>query len=227
MVTPSNVAESLIGAGGTALATRGGVQEEEDVEVVARLLSVRGDPRPAATRLLLGVGGMRALARAPPGEIARHLEGLRAHARAVTAERIASAIELGRRAVQAEREIPRRIATPADVHAWADARLVTLTHEELWVLALDGRSQLRAQRLIARGGLHGLSVQAADPVRAALRAEASAFVLVHNHPSGDPLPSAEDRVFTRLVNQAASAVGVPLVDHVVVARGGYTSITPA
>src|SRR5262245_29666006 len=117
MVTPCKRADFLIAHRGTRVARSRRVLEEheEDVSVVARLLSVRGDPRPAATRLLLGIGGMRALARAPPSEIARHLEGLAAQARATTAERIASAMELGRRAVHAERELPPKMQTPADV----------------------------------------------------------------------------------------------------------------
>jgi DNA repair protein RadC len=201
-------------------------EEEEDVALVAPFLRTRSDPRAAAARLLLGIGGMEALARAPPAEIARHLEELPARARRSSAQAIASAIALGRRACIAERREPRRVQAPADVAAWAAPRLATLTHEELWVLALDGRSHLRAARLVTRGGLHGMSAHAADPLRAALRADASAFVLVHNHPSGDPTPSAEDRVFTRAVAKAAVAVGVPLVDHVVIARGGFASIPP-
>jgi DNA repair protein RadC len=69
-----------------------------------------------------------------------------------------------------------------------------------------------------------MGVRAADPLRLALRAAASGFVLVHNHPSGDPTPSAEDVTFTRRVADAASVVGVPLLDHVVVAREGFASV---
>lgn len=69
-----------------------------------------------------------------------------------------------------------------------------------------------------------MGVRPADPLRLALRAAASGFVLVHNHPSGDPAPSAEDVAFTRRVASAAVVVGTPLLDHVVVARDGFSSV---
>jgi DNA repair protein RadC len=69
-----------------------------------------------------------------------------------------------------------------------------------------------------------MGAKAADPLRLALRTGASGFVLVHNHPSGDPVPSKEDVAFTRRVAEAAVVVGIPLLDHVVVARGGFASV---
>lgn len=69
-----------------------------------------------------------------------------------------------------------------------------------------------------------MGVRPADPLRYALRAAASGFVLVHNHPSGDPTPSVEDVSFTRRVAAAAAVVGVPLLDHVVVTREGFSSV---
>ena len=115
----------------------------------------------------------------------------------------------------------------AAVEAWARPRLATLDHEELWLLALDGHHGLRAARLVASGGIHGLHVAARDGLRIALREGASAFVLVHNHPSGDPAPSPEDVAFTRAVERAAAVVGTPLLDHVVIARSRATSMLEA
>ena len=84
-----------------------------------------------------------------------------------------------------------------------------------------------AARLVASGGIHGLHVAARDALRIALREGASAFVLVHNHPSGDPAPSPEDIAFTRAVERAAGVVGTPLLDHVVIARRRATSMLEA
>jgi len=92
------------------------------------------------------------------------------------------------------------------------------------VLAIDGRNHMRGARRAAAGGLHGLHVKARDPLRIALREGASAFVLVHNHPSGDPTPSGDDIEFTRAILAGAEAIGTPLIDHVVVARDGYVSM---
>jgi DNA repair protein RadC len=133
--------------------------------------------------------------------------------------RVAAAIELGRRAAFAASQEPNvRMPDRRAVEEWARPRLATLDHEELWLLALDGHHGLRAARSVASGGIHGLHVAARDPLRIALREGASAFVLVHNHPSGDPCPSPEDVTFTRSLADAASLVGTPLLDHVVVAR---------
>jgi len=78
---------------------------------------------------------------------------------------------------------------------------------------------------VAQGGLHGCSVTARDILRGALVQAASALVLVHNHPSGDPRPSPEDVAMTRTVVEAAEVVGTPLVDHVIVsASGNYASM---
>jgi DNA repair protein RadC len=83
---------------------------------------------------------------------------------------------------------------------------------------------MKAARRVASGGIHGLHVAARDPLRIALREAATGFVLVHNHPSGDPAPSEEDIAFTRSVAGAAAIVGVPLFDHVIVARRRSVSI---
>ncbi len=182
-------------------------------------------PLEVATTLLSALGGLGGLARASAAEIEAELAALprpRVPPRAA-AQRIVAAIQLGRRAAK-DVAPPATIASSADVAAWASARLTALDHEELWLLALDGRSRLRAVRCVATGGLHGLGVRAADPLRLALRASASGFVLVHNHPSGDPTPSGEDVTFTRRVAAAAAVVGMPLLDHVVVAREGFASV---
>jgi DNA repair protein RadC len=133
--------------------------------------------------------------------------------------RLAAAVELGRRAILAgSRDAIARVPDRKAVEAWARVRLATLDHEELWMLALDGQHGLRAARRVASGGIHGLHVAARDPLRMAVREAASAFILVHNHPSGDPAPSEEDVSFTRAVADAGAIVGIPLLDHAIVAR---------
>lgn len=188
-----------------------------------------GDPSPAASetgaQLLCELGGVAGLARASTEDIEEQLSTARHNhvPPRTVARRVVAAFELGRRAAT-ESVPPSCIASSADVAAWASLRLGSLDYEELWLLALDGRSRLRGTRCVARGGLHGMGVRTADPLRIALRAAASGFVLVHNHPSGDPTPSAEDISFTRRVAEAAAIIGMPLLDHVVVARDGFASV---
>ena len=197
-----------------------GVEALGDTELLALLLSDgrRGPGSSALSAALLDEhGGVAGLARAGLGALSAW--GALGEAKA---SRVAAAVELGRRALA--EDAPRRVHDAADVWRWARGRLAALEHEELWVLALDGANRLRAARRVAMGGLHGMHVGTRDPLRCALREGASAFVLVHNHPSGDATPSPEDVAFTTRVSEGGDLVGAPLVDHVVVTRGGYVSL---
>lgn len=199
-----------------------GVIGASDEEIVAAVLgggsAIAGEEARRAVSAL-GVGG---IARASPSTLA-DVAGIR-RTRAV---RLRAALELARRV---EREATEGrglvLGDSAAVAAWGRARLAALDHEELWLLALDGQSELCGARRLASGGRHGLSVSARDVLRAALLEGATAFVLVHNHPSGDPKPSAEDVAFTHRVFVGSEAVGMPLLDHVVVARGGFARVEP-
>jgi DNA repair protein RadC len=211
------------------------VRHEPDEEptterLIAELLG-RDPPRrssPAmitvAERLLAAFGGIAGLASADASELEERLRRDDLPGGVNAARAISSAFELGRRVTIAERSPVARISGTEDAGAWGMSRLGPLAHEELWLLAIDGRSRLRASRCVAKGGLHGLGVRTADPLRAALRTAASGFVLVHNHPSGDPTPSPQDISFTREIEAAGAVIGVPLLDHVVVTRDGFVSI---
>lgn len=141
------------------------------------------------------------------------------------AARILAALELGRRAAfTALSEARTTVESFEDVAAWARPRIAALDHEEVWILSLDGRNGLRGARRIAQGGLHGCALTPRDVLRPALRDAATSLVLLHNHPSGDPTPSGDDLRMTRAVASACDVVGIHLLDHVVVARGGAASI---
>ena len=196
-----------------------GPESLSDTDLVVLVLGAARRELPALAAAL-GDGGVAGLARAGIGELAQ-CKGIGR----VRAVRLAASVELGRRAITAASlEATSAMPNKDAVVAWARPRLAALDHEELWALVLDGHQGLRAARLVARGGLHGLHVGARDPLRLALRDGGSAFVLVHNHPSGDPAASEEDVRFTEQVARAADVVGLPLLDHVIVARGGYASM---
>jgi DNA repair protein RadC len=203
-------------------ALREGPEILGDSELVALLLGTgaQGQPAPlVAAKLLAAVGCLSGLARVGPSILAAH-RGL-GPAKAV---RLAAAIELGRRVRLGQTTTPSRMVGFEDVVEWAVPRLACLEHEELWLLSLDGRGGLKATRRLAQGGVHGCALAARDVLVPALRDAASAIVIVHNHPSGDPTPSREDVTMTRELRRACDEVGVPLLDHVVVARGGASSL---
>jgi DNA repair protein RadC len=203
-----------------------GMEALADVELIALVLGTGTPTEPVqvlAQALMDDFGGVQGLARAGIGELAAH-RGLGP----AKGARIAAATELGKRLFAAAvRRDGEALTNPDVVDAWARPRLAALEHEELWGLALDGRNRLRAARRIAVGGLHGIHVQPRDPLRAMLREGASSFVLVHNHPSGDPTPSADDIHFTEKIAAAAEVVATPLMDHVIIGAPGFTSLLNA
>jgi len=213
-------------SGARERAQRVGIDALADDELIALVLGTGSATEPVhvlAQALLDEMGGVRGLARAGLGELAA-----RRGVGPAKGARIAAATELGKRLFEAASKREGEAFSDADVvDAWARPRLATLEHEELWGLALDGRNRLRAARRIAVGGLHGLHVKPRDPLRVMLREGASAFVLVHNHPSGDPTPSAEDLRFTAQIAAAAEIVATPLIDHVVIGSPGYVSLMNA
>jgi hypothetical protein len=95
--------------------------------------------------------------------------------------------------------------------------------EELHVLALDPHKRLLGVTCVARGGVNQVTVTARDVLRPIVLLGASAAIVAHNHPSGDPSPSEADRVLTARLGAASALVGVPLVDHLVVAARGHHS----
>jgi DNA repair protein RadC len=194
-----------------------------DAELMAVLLGTGCEGQPAlATAVALldfagSLGGLR--------HLGPQLLALQRGVGPAKAARICAAIELGRRWWSIDERSTRSVLRSFDsvVH-WARRRLVTLEHEELWTLALDGRNRLLQARCVARGGQHGCAVGARDILRVALRDGASGLVIVHNHPSGDPHPSSEDIAMTSALVTACEAVGLPLLDHVIVAEQGAVSL---
>lgn len=204
------------------IATQEGARALNDAELLALVLGgTTGGESPLvhALSLLTELGGLAAIARSQVGGL-RMIPGLGM----AQAGRLVAACELGRRAVQDSVRIrPRQLLSKEAVVAWAQPRLVGLDHEEVWVLCVDAQSMLKSTWQVGRGGVHGCGLLARDILTPVIRDAASGFILVHNHPSGDPTPSREDIELTRGLSAAATAVCVPLLDHVVVARDGCRS----
>jgi DNA repair protein RadC len=135
-----------------------------------------------------------------------------------------AALELGRRLAQRRLHTGDAIRGPQDVYRHFHARLRDAPHEQFHLLLLDGRHRLLREVMASRGTLTASLVHPREVFRPALREGAAALVVVHNHPSGDPAPSAEDGEVTRRLVQAGALLGVPLLDHVVVAERGWVSL---
>lgn len=198
-----------------------GPESLEDAELLALLLrtGTRGRPAHALARELLGGQGLACLARTLAAELERH-EGV-GPTKAAT---LLAAFEIGRRIAERRLEHGQPIRGPEDVFRHFHARLRDMPHEQFHLLLLDGRHRVLREVMASRGTLTASLVHPREVFRPALREGAAALIVVHNHPSGDPAPSLEDREVTRRLVQAGALLGVPLLDHVVVAERGWVSL---
>ncbi|WP_438029738.1 JAB domain-containing protein [Sorangium sp. So ce233] len=119
-----------------------------------------------------------------------------------------------------------KFSCSADIARIYADRLGGLVYEVMLGIALNGRNEFMAELDLARGGRHGAALTVADALRPVVRAGASAFVLVHNHPGGDPTPSPEDIALTTAMQKAADLVSIPLIDHIIIGGrgGGFSSM---
>lgn len=137
-------------------------------------------------------------------------------------ERIRLAVELGRRALKAQETRP-RLRTPGEIYAYLAPTLGALRHEVFHVLCFNARNVLLRDVRVATGTVAACTVDPREVFRAALRAECSAIVLAHNHPSGDPEPSAADMGLTQQIIRGGETLGIKVLDHIVVGDGRYAS----
>ncbi len=197
-----------------------GAEALTETEVLATLLSPSAlslKPIEKAAALLEACGPRLAhLARRPLAELAR-IVGRSG------AARIAAGLELGRRVQEEGLGEHFRIRSPSDVYRLLAPRMATLVQEEFHVIALDSQSAVLRDALITRGILNSSLVHPREVFRQAIAEAAAGVILAHNHPSGDPTPSADDRAVTRQLVEAGRLLDLPVYDHVVIGDGRYAS----
>jgi DNA repair protein RadC len=138
-------------------------------------------------------------------------------------ERVDALLALAAR-LHAPADLPDRIERAEDVVAYFTPRVGLNTQESFWVVLLDARGRPLGHHEVARGTLTACLVHPREVFAPALRRRAASIIVVHNHPSGDAEPSAEDRTLTDRLAACGALLGVPLLDHIVVARSGFTSL---
>lgn len=172
--------------------------------------------------LAQGGGSLGRLASMPMASLMRVRGVGQARAAAVQA-----ALELGRRLAGETRDAGLPLRGPREVAAIFGARLQHAPVEEFHVAILDAQHRLERDVLITRGLLNASLVHPREVFREAIAERAAAVILVHNHPSGDPTPSAEDRAVTEQLVAAGRLLDIPVHDHVIVGRGRYMSFAEA
>lgn len=201
------------------LAARGAASLSDD-ELVALLVGAGTARRSAlviANEVLRAVGGLRALGQA---DVARLRDcGLGA----ATAVRVAAACELGRRVVIAGSD-GERCDTPELAATALAPHFAHLEREQLVVALLSRKQRLIAVTPLYQGSVAGTTVRIAELFTDAVRRNASGILLAHNHPSGDPSPSADDIRTTRDAAGAGRLLGIELADHLVFGAGRWVSL---
>lgn len=139
------------------------------------------------------------------------------------ASRVLAAIELGRRTLTVPRQLRPRFQSPRETAHYLLPLYGAFPVERFGVMLLDIRYRLLTTRLISVGSLDGTTAHPREVFREALVAGAGAVVVFHNHPSGDPSPSTDDIALTKRLRDAGRIVGVPMVDHVILADEKYAS----
>jgi DNA repair protein RadC len=182
----------------------------------------RGVLEVAATLLEVSEGSLRRLARRPGAELLRS-RGIGP----TKAGRLLAAFELGARYAREERPPVARIREPEDVFRLLGGRLRDLQVEEFHLLALDSQSQVLRDVLVTRGLLNSSLVHPREVFRPAIAEAAAGIIVVHNHPSGDPTPSVEDRAATNQLVSAGQLLDLPVYDHVIIAGDRFVSFAAA
>jgi DNA repair protein RadC len=133
--------------------------------------------------------------------------------------------ELAKRVIGGRLERGQEIRSPRDVHAHFGPMLAGEKKERFYALLLDSKNRVMTNLRISEGSLGASLVHPREAFRPAIREAAAAVIFLHNHPSGDPSPSSEDRQVTGRLRAAGELLGIPMLDHVIVAANGYYSFS--
>lgn len=136
---------------------------------------------------------------------------------------ILAALELGRRLAEAESQPFQTIHCPEDGAMLVMPRLRYENHEHFLVVLLNSKGKVTGIEPVSEGSLNASVVHPREAFAPALLHHAAAILAVHNHPSGDPTPSREDRELTKTLWETGKVMGIPLVDHLIIGDGIYYS----
>lgn len=170
-------------------------------------------------RLMAEFGGLPGLTRASLGE----LQGVKGVGPA-KASQLQAVGELGRRLAATAPEERPTISSPADAANLLMSEMAFLEQEQLRVVLLDTRNRVLGIRTIYVGSVNTAVVRLAEVFRPAIRENATAIIVTHNHPSGDPTPSPEDVSVTREMVKAGKLLDLKLLDHLIIGRQRYVSL---
>ena len=191
-----------------------GAQNLSHAELIAILLRMGNSRESAldmAQRIVAQYGTLRGLARATFGELTQ-IDGVGK----AKAAQIMAGLELGLRIRNDPRLENRPVNKPQDVFDLLGDEMSLLTQEHLKVILLDTKNRVMEVHEVYKGNVNSSMVRASEVFRAAVKANAAAIILAHNHPSGNPTPSAQDAHVTADLVKAGALLGIDVLDHIII-----------
>lgn len=202
----NNGAEALSNAELLAILLGSGSQQESALDLAKRILSHAGN-------------NLNELGKIDISTLCKQFHGV-GPVKAVT---ISAALELGKRRRSSEVVKRLQISNSRDIYELFHSRLIDLQHEECWLLLMNNQHRIIDTQRISHGGVSETTVDPKIVLKQALEKLASAIVLCHNHPSGNPYPSSCDDKITNKLKMACQNMDIQLTDHIIFSESGYYS----
>lgn len=191
----------------------------ELLAIALRTGSQRENAVGLAQRLLTAFHGLSGLAHASIVELCQ-ISGIGP----AKASQIQAALELGRRMSLAAHEGRPQISSPEDAATLFMAAMNTEMQEQLRVMLLDTRHRVQRMPVVYVGNVNTSMIRVSEVFREAIRDNATAIIVAHNHPSGDPTPSADDIRVTEAIGDAGRMLDIKVLDHLIIGRPGFVSL---
>jgi DNA repair protein RadC len=198
------------------------LRDDELIAILLRTGFTKNSVMEVAAGLLNRFGGLSGLARASYEDLCAS-PGLGP----AKAAELQAAMTLGIRAAAISPETRRLLKDPEMVAEMVVNEMTHFEQEVVRVLALDTRARLLRQTDVYKGSVHSTNIRCGELLRDAVKVNATSVVVVHNHPSGDPAPSAADIAMTKQLIEAGKLLDIEIYDHMVVAGGRYVSLRAA
>ena len=204
---------------------RKGTQSLSDAELLAILIAI-GNKNETAVELARRIlndcrDNLNELAQLTIADLCKRFKGI-GEAKAIT---IMAALELGKRRKTSDILDRKKIVSSKDLFDLFEPQLVDLPHEEFWLGMLNGANKVIEIKRLTQGGSKQTVVDVPMLLKLALEKSAQAVAVAHNHPSGQNRPSHEDEAITRRIKTGCEAIGIVLLDHIIIARGDYYSFS--
>jgi DNA repair protein RadC len=174
---------------------------------------------PLSQRLLGEYGGFLGLMKLDLTELER-IHGLGP----AKAAKLKATLEIASRVLALNPDDRPQITAPDDIVNLIGIEMAALEHEQLRVVILDSKHRVQSIKMIYQGSVNQAQIRISEIFRSAIRMNAVAIVIVHNHPSGDPTPSAADIALTAEVAKAGALLDIEVLDHLIIGHGRHTSL---